>query len=233
MATVLLIVIVLITLNLLTRENLTATCPTPCPAGQTCQNGECKPACRACLSDYATCLQSKTMAECRPELCQCMTAAGTAGGCTQDQISQACAAAPPGPSNGALATCTPADGQWSAPGPDGRRSRLLSKCCQPPDFQLATDKPYKTCGDKLDASDPAERCVQQCCMFADGQSDNYDATWYPMARCACSLWCYNQNVDHFKKYGTAVHYISGDLAEAQTSDSGDFIGGDGYDPSGM
>jgi hypothetical protein len=54
-----------------------------------------------------------------------------------------------------------------------------------------------------------------------------------MARCACSLWCYNQDVPHFKKYGTAVHYISGDLAEARTSDSGDFIGGTGYDFSGQ
>jgi hypothetical protein len=82
----------------------------------------------------------------------------------------------------------------------------------------------KTCDDVLDDNDPLQKCVQDCCNYAIGEANNYDVSWYPMARCACSLWCYNQDVVHFKKYGTAIHYITGDIAEAETSDQPGFIG---------
>ena len=146
--------------------------------------------------------------------------------CTLFPESPACQPRPPvGPVEAGIESCAPADGGWSTPGtgPQGR-STLASKCCQPPDYQLGKEKTYKTCDDALDMSVPVERCVADCCINADIEANNYDASWYPMARCACSLWCYNQNVSHFRKYGTAVHYITGDLAEAHTSDTGDFIG---------
>lgn len=120
-----------------------------------------------------------------------------------------------------LATCTPSDGQWSVPGPDGR-SQLNSPCCQPPRNDLAQD--YKTCDDELNPNNAIEKCIQDCCGNADQEANNYDSSWYQMARCACSLWCYNKDVPHFRKYGTAVHYITGDIAEASTSDDSSFIG---------
>lgn len=136
---------------------------------------------------------------------------------------------PPTPTD--LNTCMPDDGRWSIPGKYGERSTLNTPCCQAPDYKLA--KNYKTCDDVLNPNDPIDKCIINCCQNADAEANNYDSSWYPMAKCACSLWCNNQKVPHFKKYGTAVHYITGDLAEAQTSDSGDFIGGTGYDFSGQ
>jgi hypothetical protein len=134
----------------------------------------------------------------------------------------------PPPINKGIATCAPPNGQWSIPDADQQgRSQLASPCCQPPQYELGKEKAYKTCDDKLNLTNKEEKCVSNCCAFANAQANNYDPSWYPMARCACSLWCYNQTVPHFAKYGTAVHYISGDIAEAHTSDSPDFIGSGG------
>lgn len=160
----------------------------------------------------------------------------TAGGaessvnCEQNPDAPACQPLPDvDPTAKDLASCTPSNGQWSIPGAGvGGRSKLNSPCCQPPSYELGKDKPYKTCDDALDTSDPIQRCVANCCANADSEANNYDPSWYPMARCACSMWCYNQQVPHFKKYGTAVHYITGDLAEAKTSDDGSFIGGGNF-----
>lgn len=137
-----------------------------------------------------------------------------------------------------LNTCQPENNEWTK-FVDGRVT-LNSPCCDPnTGYQLAKtatvfgqEVPYKTCDDKLDPDNPLEQCVATCCENANHEANNYDPSWYPLARCACSLWCYNQDNPHFKKYGTAVHYITGDLAEANTDDSGDFIGGTGYDFSG-
>jgi hypothetical protein len=141
----------------------------------------------------------------------------------------ACKALPPvTPVDTGVQSCAPSDGQWSttANGPGGRSS-LNSPCCQPPKYELGTEQEYKTCDDKLDPTNKNEACVANCCANADNEANKYDASWYPMARCACSLWCYNQNVPHFSKFGTAVHYITGDIAEAQTGDKSDFIGSGG------
>jgi hypothetical protein len=136
-----------------------------------------------------------------------------------------------------LNTCAPADGNWSIPNADEQgRSALNSPCCQPPDYKLASN--YQTCANvkngTVDTNTPIGRCLQQCCGYVNkplqgerkqgGDNSQYDASWFPMAECACSLWCNNQDVPHFKKYGTAVHYISGDLAEAHTRDTGIFMG---------
>lgn len=124
-----------------------------------------------------------------------------------------------------LQSCAPSNGQWSIPGQGLQgRSVLNSPCCQGPEYSLGKEKPYKTCDDDLDLSDPIQKCVSTCCANAANEARNYDPSWYPMARCGCSLWCYNQNVPHFRKYGTAVHYITGDLAEAKTGDDSSFIG---------
>lgn len=131
----------------------------------------------------------------------------------------------PGSVEKGIQSCAPSDGRWSiaAEGAQGR-SRLNSECCQPPKFELGQEKAYKTCDDSLNPNVPEEACVQNCCKNAANEANNYDASWYRMARCGCSLWCYNKDVPHFKKYGTAVHYITGDLATAKTDDSSDFIG---------
>lgn len=122
-----------------------------------------------------------------------------------------------------ITTCVPDNGQWSTPGTGAQgRSTLNSPCCQPPDYATGN---YKSCDDELDLANPIDQCISDCCGNAIAEANNYDVSWYPMAKCGCSLWCNNQNVTHFKKYGTAVHYITGDLAEAKTSDSNDFIGG--------
>ena len=146
--------------------------------------------------------------------------------CVQFPDSPNCRPPPPvAPTQTGLETCVPPGGMWSTPGTGiAGRSSLASPCCQPPLYELGREKPYKTCNDNLSLSDPTEKCVAECCANAALEANNYDPSWYPMARCACSLWCYNQQVPHFKKYGTAVHYITGDLAEAQTSDSPNFIG---------
>lgn len=139
---------------------------------------------------------------------------------------------PPDIRDSSLRTCTPMDGQWSIPDADEfGRSKLNSPCCQPPNYELPES--YKTCSDKVDINEPLGRCIANCCTYAESQAPNFDPSWYPMARCGCSMWCNNKDVPHFKKYGTAVHYITGDLAEARTSDSGNFIGGTGFDFSGM
>lgn len=137
--------------------------------------------------------------------------------------SPGCTGPPPvSPVGTDLSTCTPANGVWSIPGANMAISKLNSPCCQPPSYSVA--KNMKTCDDDLDTSDPIQKCIKDCCDNAATEANNYDVSWYPMSRCACSLWCYNQSVPHFKKYGTAIHYISGDIAEAQTSDVGGFIG---------
>lgn len=125
-----------------------------------------------------------------------------------------------------LDTCAPSDGRWSIPGAGSQgRSKLNSPCCNYPNYKLASD--YKTCNNASEeTNEKKRRCLEQCCLFTNNQSGNYDSSWYPMAQCACSLWCNNPEVNHFRKYGTAIHYISGDLATAKTSDSGDFIGFD-------
>lgn len=147
--------------------------------------------------------------------------------CDQFPDSPNCRPPPPvNPTPIGIDTCVPPDGMWSTPGTGiGGRSSLASPCCQPPTYQLGKEQDYKTCSDNLDLSNPTEKCVAECCANASVEANNYDPSWYPMARCACSLWCYNQQEPHFRKYGTAVHYITGDLAEAQTSDSRNFIGG--------
>jgi hypothetical protein len=162
-----------------------------------------------------------------------VTAAQSSIDCVRFPDTPGCKGAPDvDPVKTDLFSCTPKDGKWSEPHSDDLgRSRLLSPCCQPPDYKLATN--YKTCDDNLNLDDHTEKCIAECCNNAAAEANNYDPSWYPMARCACSMWCYNKDVPHFKKYGTAVHYITGDLAEAQTSDSGDFIGGSGYHFSGQ
>ena len=145
--------------------------------------------------------------------------------CEENPGAPACKPPPtPSPIAKGIQSCAPSDGQWSVPGGDGGRSKLVSPCCQPPRYELGQEKPYKTCDDRLDSSNPIETCVANCCANAKNEANNYDPSWYPMARCACSMWCYNQDVPHFRKYGTAVHYITGDIAEAQTGDQPDFIG---------
>ena len=137
--------------------------------------------------------------------------------------------------DGPIQTCSPSDGQWSSIGTgDQGRSTLLSPCCQPPMYQLADDKQYKTCTSIFDPNNPIDTCIAHCCDYVNseekkGPLSQYDTSWFPMARCACSLWCNNQDVPHFRKYGTAVHYISGDIAEASTSDLADFIGSERAD----
>lgn len=127
------------------------------------------------------------------------------------------------PVNTGLLTCVPTDGQWSKPNVGKfSRSGLNSPCCQPPDYPLASS--YTTCDNIDDETNPSiKKCLSDCCKYANNQANMMDPSWYSMARCGCSLWCNNAKVPHFSKYGTAVHYISGDIAEAQTSDSANFI----------
>jgi len=126
------------------------------------------------------------------------------------------------PSSTGLESCAPADGRWSIPHQDQEgRSKLTSPCCQPPNYDLA--KNYSTCDNVEDASPAVKACMQNCCAFAQDQARFYDDSWFPMARCGCSLWCHNKTVPHFSKWGTAQHYITGDIAEARTSDSPNFI----------
>lgn len=169
----------------------------------------------------------------QPSMADLLTAESSVD-CSKTPEAPACQPLPPvDPVGKELATCAPADGQWSTPGTGAQgRSTLNSPCCQPPDYKVA--KNYKTCDDQLDPNNPLDKCIAECCANAATEANSYDTSWYPMARCACSLWCHNKDVPHFKKYGTAVHYITGDLGEAKTSDSGDFIGGgSGYDFSGQ
>lgn len=146
--------------------------------------------------------------------------------CSKFPDSPACQDTPDvDPTSTELDTCNPSDGKWSIAGTGAQgRSTLNSPCCQPPKYAVAKD--YKTCDSNL-GDGSIDKCIKTCCQFVTSEANNYDASWYPMARCACSMWCNNQHVPHFAKYGTAVHYISGDLAEAKTGDSSDFIGGGG------
>nr|QBK87305.1 MAG: hypothetical protein LCMAC201_02150 [Marseillevirus LCMAC201] len=146
--------------------------------------------------------------------------------CSKFPDDPVCTAPPASPVDTSLSTCVPPDGQWSIPDADKfGRSKLKTPCCQPPDYKVASN--YKTCDDTLNRNNPIEKCIATCCSNAASEAANYDTSWYPMARCACSLWCYNQNIPHFRKYGTAVHYITGDIAEAQTDDDPGFIGSGG------
>jgi len=137
--------------------------------------------------------------------------------CLKFPSSPACKPVPSIPTTKEFDTCVPADGIWTQTG-----SKLLSPCCQPPKYSVS--KTMKTCEDNLDTSNVMDNCIKVCCDNAESEARNYDASWYPMAKCACSLWCNNQDVVHFKKYGTATHYITGDIAEAKTSDAANFIG---------
>ena len=132
------------------------------------------------------------------------------------------------PSKTVLSSCAPSDGRWNIPDQDAEgRSKLNSPCCQPPDYKLAQN--YSTCDNYQDESNSSIRsCMQNCCAFATDQARFYDLSWYPMARCGCSLWCHNKTVPHFSKWGTAQHYITGDIAEARTNDAPNFI-----DPTGQ
>ena len=116
--------------------------------------------------------------------------------------------------------CTPKDGQWSIPGAGAQgRSKLASPCCQPPTYQL--DPMYKTCANADTETDPViQACLKQACKFCEVEKGNMDPSWYPLCKCGASLCCYNANVPHFAKYSTCVHYIEGDLAEAETPDEG-------------
>jgi hypothetical protein len=119
-------------------------------------------------------------------------------------------------------TCTPSDGVWSRPDPSTGRQVLASPCCQPPDFGLPDS--YKTCENSGDEQNPEIRaCLEHCCKFRDTNYKYYDPSWYGMATCGCSLYCYNSGVPHFRKYGDPVHYLSGDIAEQNTPDTGGFI----------
>jgi hypothetical protein len=133
--------------------------------------------------------------------------------------------------NTELETCTPADGNWIKPGTGiTSPSQLQSPCCNPPDYKLPES--YKTCANYPTEKNPQiNKCLDDCCSYVNSQTEfsstnpygSYDTSWFPMARCACSLWCYNSKVSHFRKYGTPIHYISGDIAEAETPDTEDYI----------
>lgn len=167
---------------------------------------------QACLKNPADCINPEADVEPKSSV-----------DCDKFPDDPACTTPVAPPVDASLSTCVPADGQWSIPdvGKFGR-SKLNSPCCQPPDFKVSSS--YKTCDDKLDINNPIQQCIATCCANATAEAANYDTSWYPMARCACSLWCYNRTVPHFRKYGTAVHYITGDIAEAKTGDEPDFIG---------
>ena len=117
-------------------------------------------------------------------------------------------------------TCAPPDGMWDIPDPGGQRStKLNSPCCQPSDYEIY-DSDYKTCDNYASETNPSiKRCLSDCCKNADAEKGNYDSSWYKMAKCGCSLWCYNSKVPHFAKHGAAVHYIEGDPAEVNAPDS--------------
>lgn len=124
--------------------------------------------------------------------------------------------------------CVPPDNVWSIPnGGSQGRSLLASSCCQPPNYELY-DPSYKSCDNADSEPDLAIRaCLKQACKYCDSEAANMDPSWYNMCKCGSALCCYNSqpnsNTCHFSKYGTCVHYLQGDLAEAQTSDSCDYI----------
>lgn len=128
-----------------------------------------------------------------------------------DQVNQGLTAVV-SPGNG-VSTCRPADGAWS------RDGRLAGPCCVPPDYKIY-DPSYKDCSNFATELDKTKKaCLENCCKFCKSQEKNYDPSWGPMCRCACSLCCNNADDPHFSKFGTCVHYISGDPAEAETPDS--------------
>lgn len=105
-----------------------------------------------------------------------------------------------------LDTCEPDNGMWSVTDEFGR-SKLTSPCCQGEDG-YSLPKGYKKCGDPtLNDRLPIDKCIIDCCGILSKDKTKYDSTWYPMSRCACSLWCYHQSVPHFARYGTATGYI--------------------------
>lgn len=126
----------------------------------------------------------------------------------------------PGDGSDAILSCVPSDGVWSVDDPEAPRGkRLNSPCCQAPDYKIL-DPRYKTCANYSSESDASiQKCLADCCKNASAEKDRYDPSWYPMAQCGCSLWCYNSKVPHFAKHGTAVHYIEGDIAEVNTPDT--------------
>lgn len=174
-------------------------------------------ACDQCALDYGKCMNEHfDYKKCRSELCDCLKTAK----CEQDLIDETCAALPP--SGGAVTSCQPADGSgnWTKPG-----GGLNSPCCQPPDYQLAPE--YTKISDYKDETDPIiSSCLENCAKYVKKQAHNFDPSFYPMAACACSLCCrqMSKKNPHFTKYGTCVHYISGDPAEANTPDSSEVSG---------
>jgi len=124
-------------------------------------------------------------------------------------------------------SCMPKDGQWSIPGAGMQgRSKLASPCCQP-ETNYRLDPSYQTCTSADSETDPViKACLKEACSFCEKEKANMDPSWYPLCKCGASLCCYNAQVPHFAKSGTCVHYIEGDLAEAETNDQGSVSGGD-------
>ena len=167
------------------------------------------PACKSCISDYGTCMSGAyDYKKCNADLCSCLTN----NSCDQALILKSCNP-DSGPPAGSQTGCIPADGVWSKDG------QLAGPCCVPSNYQIY-DSSYKTCQNYNNEPDPIKKnCLANCCKFALDQASNYDPSWAPMAQCACSLCCNNADEPHFSKFGTCVHYISGDKAEAETPDS--------------
>lgn len=103
-----------------------------------------------------------------------------------------------------ISTCAPSNGIWSM-SDEYDRPVLNSPCCQPPNYDLPPG--YKKCGDNLDLTNNTENCIDQCCKILASDKTKYDQSWYPMSRCACSMWCYHSTVPHFRKYGNPTGYI--------------------------
>jgi len=132
-----------------------------------------------------------------------------------------------------LQSCLPPNGEaWSIKNAGiQERSRLNSPCCQPPEYKSDNPssrppgwKPYsmatgnKTCDSNLDTSNDTDACLSKCCNYVNEQAPAMDSSWYALAKCGCSLYCNNKEYCHFKKYGSPINYLQGQLADAKTSD---------------
>jgi len=118
-------------------------------------------------------------------------------------------------------SCTPENGIWTKDYKWAGRSVLNSPCCQPPDYSLPAS--YPSCDNPSAAPLDVQGCLSSCCAYASSQRRNFDRSWLPMARCGCSLWCMNRQIPHFRKYGSAVSYLSGEPSISQTDDYVDYI----------
>jgi hypothetical protein len=164
--------------------------------------------CDECTFTYGKCMSDNfDYKKCRSELCDCLKKEN----CEKDLINQTCAALPDSGTSSA-SSCAPEGGVWSKDG------KLAGPCCVPPDYRIH-DSSYKGCQNFSEETDGNKKsCLENCCKFVSNQARNYDPSWAPMAQCACSLCCNNMKEPHFKKWGSCVHYISGDPAEANTPD---------------